>query len=298
MRSPLLLPRPHRPTRLPDRLPECLPDGLPVPPPARLPDRRLHRCRGRPPGGRLGRRPGRCLRGPVSSRVRGRLASVLALPLAVTVAVAVAGAAPQAVAGAAPPAVAGVPGGDAPVGGTVNGPGSRATDAGEPLEPAAPKSASAEGRSWPLAGRPAVARGWEPPTGPYAPGHRGVDLAADPGDAVLAAADGTVAYAGRVAGRGVLVIEVAGVGEPPTRTTYEPVTATVAVGDQVAAGDPVGVLEAGPSHCAGSCLHWGLRRGDVYLDPLSLLTPDLLHRPPSRLLPLTGAPAEADGRTF
>lgn len=66
------------------------------------------------------------------------------------------------------------------------------------------------GRSWPLAGRPAVMRSWEPPAGPYARGHRGVDLAAEPGAAVLAAASGQVSFAGRVAGRGVLAIEVAG----------------------------------------------------------------------------------------
>jgi hypothetical protein len=30
-----------------------------------------------------------------------------------------------------------------------------------------------------------------------------------------------------------------------------------------------------------ACLHWGLRRGEVYLDPLSLLAP-----PEVRLLPM------------
>ena len=67
------------------------------------------------------------------------------------------------------------------------------------------------------------------------------------------------------------------------RTTYEPVSATASVGTAVTAGDPIGVLEAAGSHCAPSgCLHWGLRRGEVYLDPL------LLVRRPDRpvLLPL------------
>lgn len=146
------------------------------------------------------------------------------------------------------------------------------------------------GPVWPLAGRPAVLRGWEPPTTPYGPGHRGVDLAARPGDAVVAAATGRVSFAGRVAGRGVLVIEPAGSGAPPLRTTYEPVRALVDKGDEVVAGQPVGVLEAGPFHCAGGCLHWGLRRGDAYLDPLTLLPPALLRRGPSRLLPVFGVP--------
>lgn len=146
------------------------------------------------------------------------------------------------------------------------------------------------GPVWPVAGRPAVLRGWEPPAGPYGPGHRGVDLGARPGSEVLAAATGRVSFAGRVAGRGVLVIELAGSGAPPLRTTYEPVRALVAKGDDVVAGRPVGMLEAGPFHCAAGCLHWGLRRGDAYLDPLSLLPPALLRRGPSRLLPVFGVP--------
>ncbi|MFH8868236.1 murein hydrolase activator EnvC family protein [Streptomyces griseus] len=145
-------------------------------------------------------------------------------------------------------------------------------------------------RSWPLAGRPAVLRGWEPPAGPYGPGHRGVDLAAGPGARVLAAADGRVSFAGRVAGRGVVAVEVAGSGSPPLRTTYEPVRALVEEGVSVRAGQPVGVPEDGPFHCDEGCLHWGLRRGDAYLDPLSLLPPALLRKGPSRLLPVFGVP--------
>ncbi|MFD3960228.1 MULTISPECIES: murein hydrolase activator EnvC family protein [Streptomyces] len=157
--------------------------------------------------------------------------------------------------------------------------------AGEPPPPAVLRTEGDGGPVWPLAGRPAVVRGWEPPAGPYGPGHRGVDLAARAGDTVVAAATGRVSFAGRVAGRGALVIELAGSGAPPLRTTYEPVRALVAKGDEVVAGRPVGLLEAGPFHCAGGCLHWGLRRGEAYLNPLSLL-----RRGPSRLLPVSGVP--------
>lgn len=159
----------------------------------------------------------------------------------------------------------------------------------------APVPTASGDRAWPLAGRPAVVRGWEPPAGPYARGHRGVDLAAGPDAAVLAAAPGQVSFAGRVAGRGVLAIEVAGSGDPPLRTTYEPVRALVAKGEKVTAGQVVAVVEAGPSHCASGCLHWGLRRGDTYLDPLSLLPPSLLRRGPSRLLPVFGVPEPGPG---
>lgn len=156
--------------------------------------------------------------------------------------------------------------------------------------PAAPASE----RSWPVDGptgtRPAVLHGWEPPPTPWAAGHRGVDLAASDGSIVKAATPGQVAFAGTVAGRGVLTIEVSRSGHPPLRTTYEPVRATSHEGQHVTAGQPVGVLEGGPYHCRAPCLHWGLRRGSTYLNPLSLLPPTALRNGHSRLLPVFGIP--------
>ncbi|WP_228976818.1 M23 family metallopeptidase [Streptomyces sp. DH12] len=142
---------------------------------------------------------------------------------------------------------------------------------------------------WPVGPpRALVLRGWEPPASTYGPGHRGVDLAAPPGTPVRAAAGGRVAFAGPVGGRGVLSVTLpAPPGGVPVRFTYEPVRAVVARGADVRAGQVVAVTAAdAPSHCAGVCLHWGLRRGTAYLNPLSLLPPHLLRRPPSRLLPL------------
>ncbi|MEU1492819.1 M23 family metallopeptidase [Streptomyces sp. NPDC005776] len=148
-------------------------------------------------------------------------------------------------------------------------------------------------RGWPLEGRPPVLRGWEPPATEYGRGHRGVDLGAGPGARVLAAAAGRVSFAGGVAGRGVVVIELAGTGDPPLRTTYEPVRPLVAKGDEVTTGQVVAVVSDGPFHCASGCLHWGLRRAEAYLDPLSLLPPSALRRGPSRLLPVAGVPVPA-----
>ncbi|WP_329414087.1 M23 family metallopeptidase [Streptomyces sp. NBC_00704] len=145
-------------------------------------------------------------------------------------------------------------------------------------------------RVWPVGSRPRVVRGWEPPTTPYARGHRGVDLAAAPGTPVRAVAAGRVSFAGRVAGRGVVAVELADTGEPPLRTTYEPVAASVHAGDRVVAGQVVGTVEPAGSHCAGGCLHWGLLRGETYLDPLSLLPPWLRRSLPARLLPVLGVP--------
>ncbi|SES16109.1 Peptidase family M23 [Streptomyces sp. yr375] len=146
------------------------------------------------------------------------------------------------------------------------------------------------GRVWPVGARPAVVRGWEAPATAYARGHRGVDLAAAPGVPVRSVAAGRVSFAGRVAGRGVVAVELTGTGLPPLRTTYEPVRASVRKGDEVAPGQFVGTVEPTGGHCAGTCLHWGLLRGDAYLDPLSLLPPWLLRRGPSRLLPVLGVP--------
>jgi murein DD-endopeptidase MepM/ murein hydrolase activator NlpD len=130
----------------------------------------------------------------------------------------------------------------------------------------------------PLAGPPRVTRPFDPPVSRYGPGHRGVDLAGAPRAVVLAAADGLVAFAGRVAGRPVISIDHAG----GLRTTYEPVDAVVGAGQPVARGSPIGILAAGHAGCpVEACLHWGLRRGETYLDPLLLLRP-----PRVRLLPL------------
>jgi murein DD-endopeptidase MepM/ murein hydrolase activator NlpD len=151
----------------------------------------------------------------------------------------------------------------------------------------------AVGRAWPVGVRPRVLRGWEPPATVYGRGHRGVDLAAPPGTPVRAVAAGRVSFAGPVAGKGVVSVELAGTGEPPLRTTYEPVRASVTEDDEVTAGEVIGTVAPTGSHCTTSCVHWGLLRGDTYLNPLTLLPPWLLRRGPSRLLPVLGVPVPA-----
>ncbi|MCP3782623.1 M23 family metallopeptidase [Micromonospora sp. A3M-1-15] len=136
---------------------------------------------------------------------------------------------------------------------------------------------------WPLAGTPRVVRRFDPPPQPWLPGHRGVDLAATPGVEVRSAGAGVVLFAGTVAGRPVVTVGHA----DGLRTTYEPVRPGPAAGARVAAGTPIGLLIAGHPGCgAPACLHWGLRRGDEYLDPLALLGLG-----PVRLLPLDPPPA-------
>ena len=138
---------------------------------------------------------------------------------------------------------------------------------------------------WPLQPQPSVLRAFDPPADPWGAGHRGVDLGGRVGERVKSALGGRVTFAGAIAGRGVVVVD-----HGPTRTTYEPVAATVRVGDVVARGQPLGTLEPAGSHCLPVvCLHWGWIRGDTYLNPLLLVGGG-----PVRLLPLwRGAPAPA-----
>jgi hypothetical protein len=59
------------------------------------------------------------------------------------------------------------------------------------------------------------------------------------------------------------------------------VNPTEQAGDRVAEGQPLGRLEVAMSHCfPRACLHWGLLRGETYLDPLTLVGAG-----PVRLLP-------------
>lgn len=129
---------------------------------------------------------------------------------------------------------------------------------------------------WPLRPAPEVLRGFDPPAHPWEAGHRGVDLAASPGQRVYAAGPGRVGFAHDLAGRGVVTVD-----HGRLRTTYLPVRPSVRPGQVVRAGSRLGVVESVLGHCGQSpCLHWGLREGVVYLDPLTLVG-----RAPVRLLP-------------
>ncbi len=146
------------------------------------------------------------------------------------------------------------------------------------LSPGTVCAAPADAYDWPLLPRPTVVRPFDNPEHNWLPGHRGVDLAGVAGQTVLSAGDGVVVFAGTVAGKPVVSVDHDG----GLRTTYEPVDASVTVGRRVWRGSVLGTLASGHPGClAVACLHWGLRRGGEYLDPLGLI-----HAEPLRLKPV------------
>ena len=139
--------------------------------------------------------------------------------------------------------------------------------------------AQADGvRVWPIRGP--VVRGFDPPAVAYGAGHRGIDIAGPAGTPVVAAAAGTVTFVGTIDYVQMVTVTHAG----GVRTTYQPVAPAVASGAKVSAGQVIGVLLSG--HADKPCLHFGVLRGDTYLDPVAWLA-----RRPVRLLPDGTAPA-------
>jgi murein DD-endopeptidase MepM/ murein hydrolase activator NlpD len=126
-------------------------------------------------------------------------------------------------------------------------------------------AAAADSWSWPLPGHQ-VGEPFDPPADRYGPGHRGVDLPGEVGTPVRAVAAGRVTFAGLVGGVAVVTID-----HGRERSTYQPVAASVAVGDAVEAQQAIGTLLSRHSHCDTACLHLGRLVGDDYLDPLELM---------------------------
>lgn len=127
--------------------------------------------------------------------------------------------------------------------------------------------------------------------------HRGVDLRAEAGDAVLAPCSGDVTFVGRVPGVGSSGTVLACTVErgDGIRFTLMPLeSAAVSAGQHVDAGDRLAeVAERGDGSSAGTHLHVGARRGDLYVDPLGLLAP-----PPAASGPVSEpAPAPVTVRT-
>lgn len=120
--------------------------------------------------------------------------------------------------------------------------------------------------TWPVGPPRDLLRPFEAPASSYAAGHRGIDIGAGPGSPVRAPADGVVSFAGVVVDRPVLSIQHA----DDLVSSVEPVTAVVAAGERVSAGQVVGVVATG-AHCTDRCLHFGVRRHGQYISPMLFL---------------------------
>lgn len=102
----------------------------------------------------------------------------------------------------------------------------------------------------------------------YGSGHRGIDIPAVQGEAVVAPSSGTVSFAGRVVDRDVISIRV----DAGTVLSLEPVIGSVMAGDPVAQGQVIGEVGTG-GNCSDECVHLGVRIGvdageGDYINPL------------------------------
>lgn len=152
------------------------------------------------------------------------------------------------------------------------------------LAPAGATAAPSAGWVRPVPGP--VDRPFDPPASRFGAGHLGVDLTAPPGTAVQAAGPGVVSFAGTVAGARHVVIAHAG----NLRTSYS-FLASIAVrrGETVRAGQVVGTTGGRGEGHDGGVLHFGLRSGDTYLDPMTLFGPPdltaIVHLAPTSVPP-------------
>ena len=98
---------------------------------------------------------------------------------------------------------------------------------------------------WPLNGAQVVGK-YDAPKQQWLPGHRGVDLLADPQEAIVAPADGVIAFSGNVGGKAVVTIRHGGDLSSLT-STFEPAIAERDVGAHVAQGNVSRVWRANPT---------------------------------------------------
>ena len=128
-----------------------------------------------------------------------------------------------------------------------------------------------EGLRWPVPGR--ITSGFGFRLAPDRPGseyHTGVDIAAPAGQPVLAAAAGTVLYAGAAGNYGGLVILAHQGADGSFETWYGHLSAIhVRRGDQVPAGHVIGRVGS-TGRSTGPHLHYEIRAGGGPVDPQRL----------------------------
>ena len=97
---------------------------------------------------------------------------------------------------------------------------------------------------------------FRPPSGPYAPGNRGLEYDTVPGQTVRASSAGTVTFAGQVGGYLFVTIR----HSPTLRTTVGFVDEVLVVaGERVVKGEVIAL--------AGHTIHFTARQDRTYIDP-------------------------------
>ncbi|MFT8927255.1 MAG: peptidoglycan DD-metalloendopeptidase family protein [Bifidobacterium sp.] len=114
---------------------------------------------------------------------------------------------------------------------------------------------------WPMS-RPVITQGFVAPATQWSAGHRGIDLHAQAGDDILAPVSGVVSFRGKVALKSVVSI-----ARGSLTFTFEPAATALPIGAAVIRGDAFASVGGESDHCESQCIHWGIRRGDEYIDP-------------------------------
>lgn len=137
---------------------------------------------------------------------------------------------------------------------------------------------------------------FRPPACAWCPGNRGVDYGTRPNTPVRSVLPGVVTFAGPVVDNRYVVVSLA----DGRRLTYGGLLRVdVTAGDHVTVGQVLGT--------STTVLHFGVRRGDTYLDPgtalagrsrARLVRLDGRHRPPSASISCGLASAESSSRTI
>lgn len=130
-----------------------------------------------------------------------------------------------------------------------------------------------------------IVTAFDPPDEPWLEGHRGIDVLAVEGEPLRAPTQGTIRFAGTVAGMATVSILTAS-GHV---LSFQPATTDLKKGESFEAGERLGEVGSG-GHCQRSCLHIGAWPADTdqrYIDPGKLFGQEA-----SLLLPLSRKPAE------
>ncbi len=124
--------------------------------------------------------------------------------------------------------------------------------------------------------------------------HRGLDLVGEEGAEVVAPLAGEVTFVGRVPGAGGTTVLATSIRTAQGSVTLLPLDRVMVVrGATVEEGEQVATLAAdGDVSSSATHLHLGLRMGNLYLDPTSLMPVPIAAQPAAEAQPVTvGEPA-------